>query len=218
MLIKIKMKSQTQKNKSSLIDDLNLYNSSCTKCTSCINDKKIYGRGNLNASICVVGEGPGGEEYDNGSPFVGPAGQLLMRILSAIDIKEEDVYFTNVVICRTSDRNRTPSQDEVTNCSIRLFNELSIVKPKMTILAGATALKAVFGSRKRIGDCHGKWFTSLSEPSYFYFPIYHPSWILHASTPGEIKARKFTMWKDIQVFRDDLEVMNMINFNKDTNT
>ena len=178
----------------------------CTLCSYCLNETKVFGRGNLNAKIAIVGEGPGKEECQKGIPFVGPSGQLLEKILSAINIKRKDVYFTNAITCRTSTSNRTPSQVELNNCRSRLFKELSIIKPVVSLLVGSVALGTIFGPDYNITKYHGEWLTLLSPPCFFYFPIHHPSWILHSSTEGEKLLRKRLIWEDIKRFRDDLEV------------
>jgi len=180
----------------------------CTLCPNCQNQLKVYGSGNLKAEIAVVGEGPGKDEVAEGAPFVGAAGQLLNKILAAIDLKREDLYFTNAVLCRTDDKNRTPTKTEYTNCRKRLFDELYIVKPHITLLVGSIALKTVMGDDYAIMKSHGQWFTGLSMPCYFYFAILHPAWILHSSTEGETRARKKTMWEDIKEFKSGIEVLN----------
>lgn len=180
----------------------------CTLCPNCQHNNKVFGSGNLKAEIAVVGEGPGKDEVAAGSPFVGASGQLLNKILSAIDLKREDLYFTNAVLCRTDDKNRTPTKTEYSNCRKRLFDELFIVKPHVTLLVGSIALKTVMGDANEIMKSHGQWFTGLSLPCYFYFSIIHPAWILHASTEGETKIRKRMMWEDIKEFKEGLKTFN----------
>lgn len=187
------------------LNDLKGKYNSCNTCTNCLTDTKVYGHGNADAKICVVGEGPGRYECEQGKPFVGPAGQLLDKILIAIGIKREDVYFTNTVICRTDYKNRTPTTKEMLNCRPRLLEELSIIKPNVTLLVGSPALKTIFGKDCKITSLHGTWMTLLSSPCYFYFPIYHPAWILHSATENEMKGKKRLIWKDIRIFKDGLE-------------
>ena len=176
----------------------------CTLCNKCKNGTKVFGWGSLTARIAVVGEGPGREEVNKLTPFVGPAGQLLDKILAAVNIKREDVYFTNTILCRTDDKNRTPSKTEYTNCRTRLFEELSLVNPRYTLLVGSTALKSIMGENYKVMETHGQWFTLLSKPCYFYFSLLHPAWILHSSTEGETRAKKQIMWKDIKLFAKDM--------------
>lgn len=182
----------------------------CKKCENSLNDTKIFGQGNLSAKIAVVGEGPGKDEVAELTPFVGAAGQLLDKILSAIDLKREDLFFTNAVLCRTAENNRKPTKQECLNCKQRLFEELSIVKPRFTLLVGATALETILGKEYKISETHGQWFTWLTAPCYFYFSIYHPAWILHSVTEGEKKLKKRTMWEDVKKFREGVDNIGSI--------
>ena len=182
--------------------------SSCSLCTKCQNSKKVFGSGNLSAKIAVVGEGPGKDEVAELTPFVGAAGQKLNEILASIRVSRKDIFCTNTILCRTDDKNRTPTVEEYTNCKIRLFEELSIVKPRYTILTGSPALKTIFGESYKISDVHGTWLTLLTEPCFFYFILYHPAWILHSATEGEQRAKSITMWKDIKAFHAGMEAMD----------
>ena len=183
----------------------------CKLCPHCMSEKKVFGHGNSNAEVCVIGEGPGEEEAERGRPFLGLSGQLLDKILAGVNIKREECYFTNTVVCRTSKDNRTPSTSEVHNCYPRLLEELSILKPKVCLLVGSSALRCIFGNEYRISDSHGKWLTTLGEPCYFYYPIYHPAYILHSSTHEEAKAKKEEVWKDIIKFKTDLETFTNLD-------
>ena len=179
----------------------------CKLCSSCLTERKVFGHGNQHAKICVIGEGPGEEEVKQGIPFVGPAGQLLDKILAGVNIKREECYLTNTVVCRTNQRNRTPSPLETYNCYPRLLEELSILKPRVCLLVGSPALQCFFGKESRITQSHGEWLTTLEEPCYFYFPIYHPAYILRSSTEREAEQRKEEVWKDIIKFKRDLTLL-----------
>ena len=180
----------------------------CTLCPDCQNQLKVYGSGNLKAEIAIVGEGPGKDEVAEGIPFVGAAGQLLNKILAAVNLKREDLYFTNAVLCRMNDKNRTPTKTEYINCRKRLFDELNIIKPRITLLVGSIALKTIMGDDYTIMKSHGQWFTRLGDPCYFYFAIMDPGWILHSSTEGETKVRKRIMWQAIKEFKIGIEIFN----------
>ena len=184
----------------------NKYNS-CTLCKDSLHSIKVFGEGPINPRVCVVGEGPGNDEVEKRRPFIGEAGQLLDKILLGIGLKRENVYYTNSVLCRTSSKNRTPTKQECLNCRNRLFEELSIVKPKFTLLVGSPALRTVMGDQYKISESHGKWFTMLSQPCYFFYSCYHPAWILHSINDGEKKAKKITIWRDIKQFHYDMETM-----------
>ena len=180
----------------------------CNKCGKCMNSQKVFGSDNPDADIMIVGEGPGEVEVETGVPFTGPAGQLLDKILGAVDIKRESLYYTNTILCRTNEKNRTPSWEEIQNCAERLDKEINIVKPNIIIMVGSPSLKRFFGRDSRVTECHGRWFTDFRPPYARFFCIYHPSWALHSSTPGELKAKKRILWEDIKVFRDTLDITN----------
>ena len=190
-------------------DEIKAKYQACVLCAKCQNQRKVFGTGNLKARIAIVGEGPGREEAASLTPFVGAAGKLLNDILLAVNLKREDLFFTNAILCRTDDKNRTPTPDEYLNCRNRLFEELAIVNPRYTILTGNTPLRTVFTNNYQIGKVHGKWMTTLTKPCFFYFPIYHPSWILHSSNPEEERARKLIMWGDIKTFINDTRALDI---------
>lgn len=180
----------------------------CNKCKHCINSCKVFGCGNPTADIMIVGEGPGEIECETGIPFTGPAGQLLDNILTAINFKREELYFTNVVLCRTNEKNRTPSWGEIQNCAERLDEEINEVKPNIILMVGSPSLKRFFGRDSRVTKTHGSWFMDFKPPFVRYFSLLHPSWILHSNTEDEMKAKKRTMWEDIKALKEDLEVTN----------
>ena len=173
-----------------------------------MNDCKIYGHGNIDADIMVIGEGPGKVECETEIPFTGPAGQLLDKILAAIQLKREDLYYTNIVLCRTNEKNRIPTWNEIQNCSERLDEEVNEVHPNVIILVGSPSLKRFFGQNSKVTESHGQWFMDLKPPYARFFSLLHPSWILHSNTEAEMKAKKSTMWTDIQILSEDLEVAN----------
>lgn len=170
--------------------------------------KKTFGWGNPNANIMLVGEGPGQVEIETGIPFTGPAGQLLDKIMMSIGLKREDLYFSNTVICRTNEKNRTPALDEVENCSERLDKEINIVKPNVIVMVGSSSLKRFFGKDSRVSECHGRWLLDFKPPYARYFSILHPSWVLHSTTAGEEAAKKRTMWEDAKKLKEGLEITN----------
>ena len=167
----------------------------------------MFGTGNLAARIALVGEGPGKDEVTERSPFVGASGQLLTKILAAINIKREDIFITNAILCRTDDRNRIPTKEEYVNCRKRLFDELFLVNPDFTILAGSTALKSIMGDSYKVTEAHGNWYTLLNGPCFFYYSIMHPAWILHSVNEGEQKAKKMVMWNDVKRFIKEMELI-----------
>ena len=181
----------------------------CTACGNCKNTRKVFGCGNLKAKIAIVGEGPWKEEEAELIPFVGPAGKLLNQILLGINLKREDLFITNAVICRTDDKNRTPTNEEIINCRQRLIDELTLVNPQYTILTGSTAIRTIFGENHKLKDVHGTWKTPKYIPCHFYYLMYHPSWILHHATEEEEKHKKSIFWEDTKKFARDMQSLDI---------
>ena len=152
----------------------------------------------------VVGEGPGETEDSLGRPFVGRAGQLLDRMLAAIDLAREDVYICNTVKCRPTLaapnglRNRAPEPDEMANCRPFLDEQIEIVAPRVLLALGAPAAKSFLGRDFQITKMRGRWYAGP-----FGIPLmvtFHPAYILR-QTGGEIGAVKRIVWHDLKEVR-----------------
>lgn len=142
----------------SSLDTLEKLISNCTKCRLHKGRNKfVFGTGNPNADVLVIGEGPGAEEDKQGLPFVGRAGQLLTDMLKAIKFSREEVYIGNVVKCRPPE-NRTPMQDEMDTCMPYLKKQCDLIKPKLILCLGLTAAKGLLKRRESLGDLRGKVF------------------------------------------------------------
>ena len=111
--------------------------------------KIVFADGNIQSPIMIIGEGPGQKEDELGKPFVGDAGNLLNKMLKAINIEREKIYITNVVNYRPPN-NRKPEPSEINRYSEYLKEHISIINPKILILMGSTAMEALLGSNKRI--------------------------------------------------------------------
>ena len=116
----------------------------CTRCKLCTLGRKqvVFGIGNPNADLMFVGEAPGADEDTQGEPFVGRAGQLLTKIIEAIELRREDVYIANVIKCRPPG-NRNPEPDEVLTCEPFLFQQIDLVQPKVVVALGKFAAQLV---------------------------------------------------------------------------
>ncbi|GAP94088.1 uracil-DNA glycosylase [Leptolyngbya sp. NIES-2104] len=177
----------------------------CNRCHRCdlgaSRTHAVIGRGNLNAPIMIVGEGPGQTEDETGMPFVGRSGQLLDRILEAVHLTtEEHVFICNVVKCRPPE-NRTPTTDEAEACKGYLAEQIRMVDPKIILLTGATAMKALVGIKQGITKVRGQW---IEKDDRFYMPIFHPAYLLR--NPSKEKGSpKWLMWQDIQAVRTKLD-------------
>ncbi len=166
--------------------------------------KLVFGSGNLNANIFFCGEAPGADEEEQGEVFVGRAGQLLTKIINAMGLKRSDVYIGNIMNWRPETPNhignRPPTQEEMQFCLPYLKGQLDIVKPKVIVALGATAVNGLLGhdAQRKMRDCRGKWFEFNQTPLMI---TYHPSYLLRNST---LEAKR-TVWEDM------LEVMRYLN-------
>jgi DNA polymerase len=167
----------------------------CTRCPLCEGcGQKVPGQGDPEAPLMLIGEGPGEQEDRQGLAFVGPAGQLLTRMLEAIQLPRERVYICNIVKCRPPG-NRTPSAEEAAACVPHLLRQWALVKPKAVLLLGGTAVRTVLGESYRITRCHGQWFERRGVP---VLATYHPSALLRE------QARKREAWEDLKRVREML--------------
>jgi uracil-DNA glycosylase len=149
----------------------------------------VFGEGNPQASLVLVGEAPGEQETLQGRPFVGKAGKNLDGFLQTLGILREDIYITNVVKFRPvhehprtgSLSNRPPTREEIDLCFSFLLQELAIIQPKVVVTLGNVALKAATDDRKAvIGQYHGKPAPlELHGQSFTLFPLYHPASIIY---------------------------------------
>ncbi|HKH48924.1 MAG TPA: uracil-DNA glycosylase [Thermoanaerobaculia bacterium] len=168
---------------------------SCTRCRLAEGRKNVvFGSGNPNADLMLIGEGPGAEEDRQGLPFVGPAGELLTKIIQAIEMRREDVYIANVVKCRPPG-NRDPQPDEVQACRGYLEKQITFVQPKILVALGRVAAQALLGSESPIGQLRGRWHQAFGIPTMV---TYHPAALLRN------QALKRPTWEDLQQVRDRL--------------
>ena len=155
---------------------------------------KVPGQGDQQAPLMFIGEGPGQVEDEEGLAFVGPAGQLLTRMLAAIQLPRDRVYICNIVKCRPPN-NRVPEEEEAAACRLHLRNQFALVRPKVIVLLGSTAAKNILGPEIRITRDRGKWF---ERKGVWFMPTYHPSALLRD------QSKKREAWEDMQALRDRL--------------
>ncbi len=155
----------------------------------------VFGEGDPESGIILVGEAPGAVEDELGRPFVGPAGQLLDRILLAVGFRREQVYITNTVLCRPPG-NRVPSPEEVAACRPWLDRRLAIMKPDIMVCLGASAARAVLGRDLRITRDRGRWQT-LGRMKVM--PTFHPAALLRDP------SKKRAVWEDMKAVRAEWE-------------
>ena len=157
--------------------------------------------GNLNAKVMLIGEAPGRDEDQQGIPFVGRAGQLLNKMLLAINLQREDVYITNVVNWRPLD-NRTPNDEEILEFLPFLQRQIDIIKPKFIFLLGGVAAKAILSTPLALGKLRGKWheYKSLNlDGSIPTIASYHPAFLLRSP------QYKKHSWEDLQMLQEKLK-------------
>jgi len=162
----------------------------CTNCELHLKRKNtVFGMGNPFAEIMLIGEGPGQDEDLQGLPFVGKSGQLLDKILGACGFnREEHVYIANIVKCRPPG-NRDPLPEERAACLPYLQMQIKLIKPKIIILLGSTALKGLIDSEARITKLRGEW---ILWENHLVMPTYHPSALLRK------EAQKKDAWEDFK--------------------
>ena len=179
-------------------------NSECVECTSCnlseTRKNVVVGKGNESAQVVIIGEGPGDQEAITGLPFVGRAGKMLDTALSSVDIDPlEDCYITNIVKCRPPN-NRKPSAVESEACMHWLNEQINLLKPKIIILAGSTAVQSFLGIDEPISKIRGQW---IEKDNIKYMPIFHPSYLLR--NPSKNKGKpKWLTWQDLKKVKKEL--------------
>lgn len=155
----------------------------------------VFGVGNPQARLVFVGEGPGADEDRQGEPFVGEAGQVLNRIITAMGLKREDVYICNVVKCRPPN-NRDPEAAEIAACAPFLRRQLQSVHPEVIVALGRFAAQTLLGTKEPISRLRGKFRDYYGVPA---MPTYHPSYLLHNRADS---GPFWEVWEDMtQVLR-----------------
>jgi DNA polymerase len=165
----------------------------CSRCKLHTLGRKqvVFGVGNPNADLMFVGEAPGADEDIQGEPFVGRAGQLLTKIIEAIELRREDVYIANVIKCRPPG-NRNPEPDEVEQCEPFLFRQIDIIKPKVIVALGKFAAQCLLKTEAPISSIRGREFTYRDA---VLIPTYHPAYLLRNP------SAKRDVWEDMKRVR-----------------
>ena len=164
----------------------------------------VFSDGNQNSHLMIVGEGPGQKEDEIGKPFVGDAGELLDKMLKAINIKRQNIYITNVVNYRPPN-NRKPEPAEITRYSEFLREHISIINPKILILMGSTAMEALFGNKIKITKERGLWKEVIINNKTFLCMItFHPAYLLR-----QPENKKYS-WTDLKEIRKKIDQLNII--------
>ena len=163
--------------------------SGCSLCPLCEQRNKIvFGAGNPQARLVLVGEAPGREEDEKGYPFVGEAGKLLDKILLAMHLSREEVYICNVLKCRPPD-NRDPQPDEIASCEPFLKQQLALIQPELIVTLGRFAAQELLKTKEPIGKLRGNWHEYEGIP---LMPTFHPAYLLRNP------SGKRPVWEDMK--------------------
>jgi DNA polymerase len=182
-------------------EDLRARVASCAGCDLCrTRTNTVFGQGSVETPLVFVGEGPGADEDEQGLAFVGKAGQLLTRILTAGGISREEVFITNVVKCRPPG-NRVPEPEEMMRCGDWLEAQLLLLRPKILVCLGGTAAKWILKTTEGITALRGRW---IAWRGIEVFPMFHPSYLLRDESRRKGSPRELT-WQDIQTLKERLE-------------
>jgi uracil-DNA glycosylase len=177
------------------LEDLASFAAGCPRCKlSSTRTHIVMGQGNPHADLLFIGEAPGADEDAKGLAFVGRAGQLLTKIIEAINLKREDVFIANILKCRPPE-NRNPEADEVEACRPYLSEQIRLICPKVIVTLGTFATQAILQTDLSIGRLRGR-FHRMGEIDVM--PTYHPAYLLRSP------ERKRDVWEDMKLVRERL--------------
>jgi len=178
----------------------------CVKCPNLASSRKnvVFGVGNIDAQLMFVGEAPGADEDAQGEPFVGAAGQLLTKIITATGLSRSDVYIANILKCRPdtpgqTSGNRKPTAEEMQTCIPFLHEQIDLIRPKVIVALGATAVEGLLGKTIGIMKLRGNWQTYRDTP---LMPTFHPAYLLR----NQAMSEKRKVWEDILAVMEKLEM------------
>jgi DNA polymerase len=176
----------------------------CVKCPHLASSREnvVFGVGSIDAQLMFVGEAPGADEDEQGEPFVGKAGQLLTKIIQATSLQRADVYIANILKCRPdtpgqSAGNRKPTSDEMATCIPYLHEQIDLIRPKVIVALGATAVEGLLGKTIGITKLRGAWKTYRGTP---LMPTYHPAYLLR----NQAMSEKRKVWEDMLAVMEKL--------------
>ena len=168
----------------------------CRKCADivCFRQQTVFGTGPLQPTVCFMGEAPGADEDRSGQPFVGRAGQLLTKIIEAMQLKRDEVFILNALKCRPP-QNRTPVPEEIEHCQHFVESQLEILQPKYIVCLGAVAVRSLLGLSLPVGSLRGR-FHQYRQARVIV--TYHPSYLLRN------ESAKKLVWQDMQMLMQEL--------------
>jgi uracil-DNA glycosylase len=188
-LAQLGMRSAPEPDQGETLADIRTDLGECLRCPLCrTRTHLVFGEGNPNARVVFVGEGPGFEEDKTGRPFVGAAGQLLTKIIAAMNLTREAVYICNIVKCRPPD-NRNPRIEEIRQCLPFLKRQLAAIRPRVICALGSVAAGTLLETDAPISRLRGRFHEFMGTP---LMPTFHPAYLLR--NPDQ----KRKVWEDIQ--------------------
>src|ERR1700677_1737392 len=194
----------TASDKATAMAELRLRALDCLKCSHLVKTRKnvVFGVGDIHSPLMFVGEAPGADEDQQGEPFVGAAGQLLTRIIKTMGLSRETVYIANILKCRPDTPgqaygNRKPTGDEMKTCLPFLLAQIELIRPRVMVALGATAIEGLLGKADAIGKLRGKFLTFRDIP---LMPTFHPAYLLR----NQALTEKRKVWEDM------LQVMEIL--------
>ena len=163
----------------------------------------VFSDGNINSKIMIIGEGPGANEDIEGKPFVGRAGKLLNKMLESIKLNREKVYISNVVNYRPPE-NRKPTEEEMQRYLPYLISHIEIIKPKILVLLGSTALNALIGNEIVISKARGRWIQKkIASIEVWVIATFHPAFLMR-----QPDQKKFA-WIDLKMIREKSKTLKL---------
>lgn len=169
----------------------------CLKCPHLVKTRKnvVFGVGDIHSPLMFVGEAPGADEDEQAEPFVGAAGQLLTRIIKTMGLGRDTVYIANILKCRPdtpgqASGNRKPTRDEMKTCLPFLLAQIELIRPKVLVALGATAIEGLLGKTEGIGKLRGKFLSFRDIP---LMPTFHPAYLLR----NQALTEKRKLWEDM---------------------
>lgn len=192
--------------KQAAMDDLRQRTLICIKCPNLAASRKsvVFGVGDIHSRLMFVGEAPGADEDVQGEPFVGKAGELLTKIITAMGLSRSQVYIANILKCRPdtpgqSAGNRKPTTDEMATCIPWLHEQINLIQPQAMVALGATAVEGLLGKTIGITRLRGTWQTYRGIA---LMPTYHPAYLLRNQAISE----KRKVWEDMLAVMEKLQM------------
>ncbi|MGI6658203.1 MAG: uracil-DNA glycosylase [Dethiobacteraceae bacterium] len=170
------------------LQELSALTESCQACAlGKDRSKLVFGEGDPQAKIFLLGEAPGAKEDELGRPFVGRAGELLTALLAEAGITREEVYITGSCKCRPP-KNRNPYKKELAACLPIVKQQLAIIRPQVVVCLGLVAVHNLLDPKARLADVRGQWFDG---PGYRLYPTYHPAAVLRGTVQAALLVEDF---------------------------